>query len=313
MVFLCGNNGTGKTNILEAISLLNAPKGLRSVDVKDLGTYDNNTGEHKNWTVFYDLSGQPASIESSEGKKTIRLNQKITTQKQLQECVRVFWVAPENDRLFAGTPSDRRTFIHQLIELAHPEYVSIYSQYMHFIQERSQILRMPHPDSTWLDQLENNLANLATQIYAMRTAFIQTLNTWIKQLNHFDYHRFEMKDDSSEDLAAQMRQNRHYDQIRGGCKVGPHKSDLMGYHHDMSLHLCSNGQQCIGLFSVLLGLIKQHSQKQPVLFLIDEIFSHLDKIHQDLLIQELKTMPSVQTFITLPHNITFSEAQIIQL
>jgi DNA replication and repair protein RecF len=312
-VFLCGDNGTGKTNILEAISLLNVPKGLRSVDVKDLGRYDNDNNQHQDWTVFYDLAGSAASIESREGKKTIRLHQKTSSQKQLREYVRVFWVAPENDRLFAGTPSDRRNFIHQLIEISHPEYGTLYSQYMHYIQERSQILRMPHHDAVWLDRLESNIADLARQIYTARNDFIATLNGWIKQLNHFHYHRFEMHDESFDDLAAEIKNNRSYDQIRGGCKVGPHKSDLVGYRYDMPLHLCSNGQQCIGLFSILLGLVKQHSQTQPVLFLIDEIFSHLDKTHQNLLIQELKSMPSVQTFITLPHLAHFPEAQVILL
>mgnify|MGYP001579025891 FL=1 len=313
LIFLCGDNGIGKTNILEAISLLNVPKGFRSVDVKDLGLYDNDNQTHQDWTVFYDLAGSAASIESLENKKTIRLHQKPTTQKKLREYVRIFWVAPENDRLFAGTPSERRNFIHQLIELSNPEFGALYSQYTHYIQERSQILRMPHPDTAWLDRLEVNIADLAVQIYQVRNDFIVTLNEWIKQLKNFHYHRFEMKDELFEDLAVQMRANRSYDQIRGGCKVGPHKSDLIGYRHAMPLQLCSNGQQCVGLFSILLGLVKQHSQTQPVIFLIDEIFSHLDVAHQNLLLQELKVMPAVQTFITLPHVAAFPEAQVILL
>lgn len=293
--------------------MLNVPKGLRSVDVKDLGLYDNDNNQHQDWTVFYDLAGSAASIENREGKKTIRLHQKPTTQKKLRECVRIFWVAPENDRLFAGTPSERRNFIHQLIEISNPEFDTLYSQYTHYIQERSQILRMPQPNTSWLDQLEGNIADLAAQIYTIRSDFIVTLNEWIKQLNHFHYHRFEMQDELFENLAAQMRSNRSYDQMRGGCKVGPHKSDLAGYRHNMPLQLCSNGQQCIGLFSVLLGLVKQHSQTQAVIFLIDEIFSHLDKIHQDLLLKELKAMPAVQTFITLPYLAHAQEAQVVQL
>lgn len=283
------------------------------MDVKDLGLYDHDNQLHQNWTIFYDLAGSAASIESREGKKTIGLHQKPTTQKKLHECVQIFWVAPENDRLFSGTPSARRSFVHQLIELSNLEFGTLYSQYTHFIQERSQILRMPHPDNAWLDRLETNMADLAAQVYTIRNDFIVTLNEWIKQLNNFHYHRFEMKDELFDDLAAQIRANRSYDQIRGGCKVGPHKSDLVGYRHDMPLNLCSNGQQCIGLFSILLGLVKQHSQTQPVIFLIDEIFSHLDKVHQQLLLQELKTMHAVQTFITLPHLADSPEAQIIQL
>jgi len=313
LIFLCGNNGTGKTNILEAISLLNAPKGLRSTDVKDLGLYDNEKKQHADWTIFCDLSGQPASITNHESKKTIRLNQKIITQRQLNEHVGVFWIAPENDRLFSGTPSDRRAFINHLIELTDSEYGPIHSQYMHFIHERNQILHMPNPDSIWLDQLETKIVDLALKIYETRTAFITTLNTWIKQLDHFHYHHFEMEDGPYEDLADQIRSNRNHDQIRGGCRVGPHKSDLIGYRENMSLHLCSNGQQCIGLFSILLGLVKQYSQKKPILFLVDEVFSHLDKKHQDLLVQELKSIPSLQTFISLPHTTTFPGAQIIQL
>lgn len=289
------------------------PKGLRSVDTKDLGLYNNDSNQHQDWTVFYDLAGSSASIENREGKKTIRLHQKPTTQKKLHECVHVFWVAPENDRLFVGSPSGRRNFIHQLMELTNTEFETLYSQYMHFIQERSQILRMPRPDAIWLDRLESNIADLAAQIYKIRSDFIVTLNEWVKQLHHFSYHRFEMMDELFDDLATEIKNNRNADQIRGGCKVGPHKSDLVGYRYNMPLHLCSNGQQCIGLFSVLLGLIKQYSQTEPVLFLIDEIFSHLDKTHQNLLVEELKAMPSVQTFITLPHVITFPEAQVVEL
>lgn len=313
LVFICGNNGTGKTNILEAISLLSMPKGLRSVDVKDLGLYDSDRNLHQDWTIFYDLAGSAASIESKDGKKTIRLHQKPTAQKQLREYVQVFWVAPENDRLFSGTPSERRNFVHQLIEISNSEFGTVYSQYMHYIQERNQVLRVSQPDTTWLDKLEAHIVSLATQIYTIRTDFIATLNVWIKQLNHFPYHQFEMKDEQFDDLAAQMCANRSYDQIRGGCKIGPHKSDLIGYRYAMPLSLSSNGQQCIGLFAILLGLVKQHSQTQPVIFLIDEIFSHLDKTHQDLLLQELKDMPAVQTFITLPYLTKSSKAQIIQL
>ena len=281
--------------------------------MKDLGLYDNDTMQHHDWTVFYDLTFCTASIEHRDDKKTIRLNQKITTQKQLSQCISVFWVAPENDRLFAGSPSDRRNFIHQLIEISNPDYGKLYNQYMHFIHERSQILRMPHPDSAWLDQLEQNSATLALQIYSIRTTFMETLNAWIKKLNHFHYHTFTMNDDTHDDLTEQMRSNRSYDQLRGGSKVGPHKSDLVGHRYEMPLHLCSNGQQCVGLLSILLGLVKQHSQQHPVLFLMDEIFSHLDKAHQDLLLGELKAMISVQTFITLPTVATVPGAQTIQL
>lgn len=313
LVFLCGDNGTGKTNLLEAISLLNVPKGLRSVDVKDLGLYDNDNQSHQDWTIFYDLAGSAASIESKDGKKKIRLHQKPAFQKNLREYVRIFWVAPENDRLFAGTPSERRNFIHQLIEISNPEFETLYSQYTHCIQERSQILKMPHPDAAWLDRLETNMADLAEQVYTVRNDFVKNLNEWIKRLTFFHYHHFAMKDELFDDLAAQMHANRSYDQIRGGCKAGPHKSDLIGYRYAMPLQLCSNGQQCIGLFSVLLGLVKQHSQTQPVIFLIDEIFSHLDATHQNLLLQELKAMPAVQTFITLPHVANFPEAQVVEL
>ncbi len=308
-VFLCGPNGSGKTNVLEAISLLNLPKGIRSCEIEEFGQYKD--GKFQDWTVFYDLSGSTASIECRENQKTLRLHHKIVLQKQLLDFVHIFWVAPENDRLFAGSPSERRNFLHKLIVLTDHEFQEIYNQYTRLIQERNQILKMPKPDANWLDSLEIKIASFGEQIYTKRNAFLDMLNEWIQRLVYFSNHRFTMIDERPEDMVSELCKNRTYDQLRGGSKVGPHKSDLVGYRYDMPVHLCSNGQQCVALFAILLGIVKQYSQIHNVLFLIDEVFSHLDKENQKVLLDELSAMPTVQTFMTATEPLNYADVQYI--
>ena len=297
-VILTGSNGAGKTNILEAISLLTPGRGLRGASIDD---YQNMHTDNP-WAVSSactSMVGQ-ARIGTGRGetpkRRAIRINGDGVKQADLAEYMSCVWLTPQMDRLFNGGASSRRRFLDRLIlgfDKAHAGRISGYEK---ALRSRSHLLKDNCQDDTWLSSLEREISQRGIAIGATRLHMTHRLNQVISNgfdgLNGFPGAHIDIKGvvedwlknysaSESEDLFQNaLKQSRPLDAVSGGAHIGTHKTDIHVQHLDknMEASLCSTGEQKALLISIILGdlqLQKFETGHMPIL-LLDEIPAHLD-------------------------------------
>ncbi|WPX98131.1 DNA replication/repair protein RecF [Candidatus Fokinia crypta] len=192
---ILGKNGSGKTSILESISLLCSGRNLRGATYIEMlfnSTIHFGHSQIENeleinpdtWQVKCSFESQnkntlPNNIEIEYTKeqinKIITLNGKrIKNMSELKGLCSFIYLTPKNEMIFACNASERRSFFDRMVHGIFPSHASLLSQYNHHIKSRLQILKEPH-DVLWLDAVENSLANLAAQITLSRMHFIKLM------------------------------------------------------------------------------------------------------------------------------------------
>lgn len=306
-VVLTGANGAGKTNLMEAVSLLSPGRGLRRASLMDMHHKDasdgfsvfatlHNTGEE------YAIGTGTAGIDPSATLvRRARING--TTAKsidELSDLCRVIWVTPSMDGLFTGATSDRRRFMDRMVLAIDPIHGRRVSNYEKAMRNRNRLLDEAANQQTdaWLDAAEGQLASLGTAIVMARFELISLLTGLLnKSKNQLDktfptanlslqgelealaaegLNGFDLEDSFSKLL----RDTRYRDRAAGRTLVGPHRADLLVRHveKDIAAELCSTGEQK----ALLIGLLLAHAQltrsisKMAPFLLLDEVAAHLD-------------------------------------
>ena len=176
-VVLTGSNGAGKTNLLEAVSLLAPGRGLRRARTTDLDRKDGGA-----WSVAarVDYQGLVSEIgtgrqqEGGRDRRLVRINgQTASSQAALGDLVSVLWLTPAMDRLFVEGSSERRRFLDRLVLANDNAHIGRVTSYHKALKERGRLLRAGAADPAWLDVLEARAAGTAIAIAAARR---QTVN-----------------------------------------------------------------------------------------------------------------------------------------
>ncbi|MGE0239193.1 MAG: DNA replication/repair protein RecF [Parvibaculaceae bacterium] len=325
LVALTGPNGAGKTNLIEAISLFGAGRGLRGALFEDL----TRQGARRGWAIA-------AHVASPDGET--RLGSQWTpeaeaeTQSQTRHVVvdgvaqkspgilahhlRVIWLTPAMDRLFAGPASDRRRFLDRLVAANDPEHASRVLVFEKLMRERNLLLEEPRPDGAWLSGLEAQMAEAAAAIAAARLHAVQALQNHIKFLlkgSAFPASILGLQGDLEDRLKTMpavqaedeyrrlLAESRGPDKAAGRTLNGPHRSDLLVIHEpkSMAAALCSTGEQkalLIGLILAQAACVAEESGAAPVL-LLDEVAAHLDGKRRSGLFETLTAL-GAQSFMT---------------
>ena len=294
-VVLTGQNGAGKTNILEAISLLTPGRGIRRSSLGDFQNVQSSTP----WAISGHCNTMVGSSTLGTGKgelekrRAIRINGANGKQSDLSDYMSCVWLTPQMDRLFnEGAPS-RRRFLDRLILGFDVKHAGRISGYDKAIRSRSQLLKDGCQDTIWLASIEREIAERGIAIGASRLLICERLNqvicdgfegfpgalisingtieNWLK-----NYNAVETQDLFQNALA----QSRSLDALSGGAHIGTHKTDITVKHlgKNMEAYLCSTGEQKALLISIILGdlqLQKYETGHMPIL-LLDEIPAHLD-------------------------------------
>jgi DNA replication and repair protein RecF len=182
LVALTGPNGAGKTNLIEAISLLGAGRGLRGALFEDLARHGGNRG----WAIAAHVSspdgetqiGTQWTPEAEAQSQTRNVVIDGVPQKSpgiLAHHLRVIWLTPAMDRLFAGPASDRRRFLDRLVTTNDPEHASRVLVFEKLMRERNLLLEEMRPDAAWLSGLEAQMAEAAAAIAAARLHALEAL------------------------------------------------------------------------------------------------------------------------------------------
>jgi DNA replication and repair protein RecF len=323
LVVLTGPNGAGKTNLIEAISLLGAGRGLRGALFEDLA----RQGAHRGWAIAADISspegetrlGTQWTPETEGQSQTRHVVIDGVPQKSpgiLAHHLRVIWLTPAMDRLFAGPASDRRRFLDRLVTANDPEHASRVLVFEKLMRERNLLLEEPRPDQVWLSGLEAQMAEAAAAIAAARLHAVQALQNHIKFLlkgSAFPASILGLQGDLEDRLktvpAVQaedeyrklLAESRGLDKAAGRTLSGPHRSDLLVHHEpkSMAAALCSTGEQkalLIGLILAQAACVAEESGAAPVL-LLDEVAAHLDVNRRSGLFETLLAL-GAQSFMT---------------
>ena len=309
-----GKNGSGKTNILEGISLLSKGRGLRKDKFSNIIKKNCEKfiikSDFKSEGIIYNLIAETENINTRLKKKLTVNNDKSSDSLELiYDKTPFIYFLPETERLFQSSPSIRRNLIDQFIYTSHNKYNKLVNRYNKLLQERSKIL-INNNDDSWLNQLEKNISADGLKIYSLRgdqlNILINNLNIYLKE---FDLpfkidttliDKFYTSNIQNEDYEEKLKNNRKIDALVGGCAIGPHKSDYMfSVNNNSFVSQLSTGQQKTIILLMYLSQCKYLSEvkfKQPIL-LLDEVCSHLDDINRNVLLTLIETF-KLQIFMT---------------
>jgi DNA replication and repair protein RecF len=331
-VVLTGANGSGKTNILEAISFLSPGKGLRQIaKLEEADQRQNNTTYP--WTVAAQIEGSFGEQNIGTGRDATAIGNRrlvkvdgkqVSSQIELAGIFSVMWLTPQMDGLFLQSSSDRRRFLDRMVYNFNPEHASHVYSYEYSMRERAKLLQT-RPDPAWLSALESKMAERAIAIAAARMDALSFIQQAINAApTHFPKAVIRIEGavegwlaahnalDAEEILRKKLYEMRQHDAVSKRTQVGSHRSDMVVFHadHHMPASSCSTGEQKALLLSILLAEARakiQWKQAVPVL-LLDEVVAHLDENRRKALFDELRDM-GCQVFMTGTEKALFSPLQ----
>ena len=303
-VVLTGENGAGKTNILEAVSFLSPGRGMRRASYDIVG----QAGGGGSWTVFAKLSGATGEVsigtglqQTAHGVETTRKvhvnGAQAKTADVLLEHSRIVWLTPAMDGLFTGPKGDRRRFLDRLVLAIDPKHGRRVADFEKAMRARNKLLSEDTPDSQWLDATEVQLAELAIAVAFARHELVTLLSETIIANNDpaspFPDALVKLSgsletvvgdmpaSDLEQEYLGRLRSSRRLDAGAGRTLEGPHRSDLVVHHRPKSMPAsqCSTGEQkalLIGLLLAHVRLVGEMHGFAPIL-LLDEIAAHLDE------------------------------------
>lgn len=324
LVALTGANGAGKTNILEAISLLAPGRGLRGAPFGELA----RQGGPGSWAIAADIAtphgplsvgtGWSGQSEAGDGGgRLVVIDGEVQRGSgALGDHMRLLWLTPAQDRLFAGPASDRRRFLDRLVAAFDPEHGSRTLGFEKVMRERNLLLASARPDPHWLASLEAQMAEAAVAISAARLVGLEALQTHIKEAraeSSFPWAEVAVEGEiealTAHKPAVQvedeyrriLRDSRSLDRAAGRTLRGPHRSDLAVFHgpRAMPAGQCSTGEQkalLIGLVLAQARTVRSGAGVSPIL-LLDEVAAHLDRARRRSLLEALAALGS-QSWMT---------------
>jgi len=326
-VVLVGDNGVGKTNLLEALSFLVPGRGLRRARLDEVGLRAlSTTAPGLDWAVAATLDtpegrltvGTGLESPKSEGgllRRAVRIDGRpATSQTALGRHVAAVWLTPQLDRLFLDGSSERRRFLDRLVTALHPEHAGDVAAYENAQRQRARLLAEGNRDPHWFTALEDTMARHGVALATNRADTVHRLDAAARLgVGPFPRATLAMKGevdgwvatmaaiDAEDHLRARLAAVRLRDAEAGTTSVGPHRSDFTVWHLDLDLPAAegSTGQQKAMLVSIALAHARlvALSRGKPPLLLLDEIAAHLDAERREALFDEVVAL-GVQSWMT---------------
>ena len=306
-VLLSGDNGAGKTNVLEAVSLLTPGRGLRGASLSDMARGDGPGG----FGVAARLAGAvelaTGTLPAAPERRQVRVNGAAASVNSLSEWLSVLWLTPAMDRLFSDSAGNRRRFLDRLTLALEPGHASHAARYEAAMRARNKLLAEPEgADPAWLAALEAGMAEHGTALGEARRRTVAGLDKALAARPSDEFPRAALALDGWDggDLAAQLRASRGRDGAAGRTTIGPHRQDLLVTHVVKAQPAArgSTGEQK----ALLLGIVLAHADLDasrrgaaPVL-LLDEVAAHLDPVRRAALFARLEGRGQVWMTATEP-------------
>jgi DNA replication and repair protein RecF len=329
-VVLVGDNGAGKTNLLEALSFLAPGRGLRRARLDEVGRKAREEepapASGRTWAVAATLDTpdgrlaigtgiEPAKSEGGLPRRVVRIDGRpAASQTALGHHVAAVWLTPQLDRLFLDGASERRRFLDRLVTALHPEHAGDVAAYENAQRQRARLLGEGNRDPHWFTALEDIMARHGVALATNRADTVQRLDAAARLgVGPFPRAALAMAGevdgwiasmaaiDAEDRLRAELATSRLRDAEAGTTCVGPHRSDLAVRYLDFDMPAAegSTGQQKAILVSIALAHARlvSLSRGRPPLLLLDEIAAHLDGERRTALFDEVVAL-GVQSWMT---------------
>lgn len=296
---LVGENGAGKTNVLEAVSLFAPGRGLRRARLQDMPTQGGDGG----FAVSADLLIDDAAVRLGTGvspeqpsRRIVQINQAEAPAVRLAEWLSIGWLTPAMDRLFAEGAGSRRRFLDRLVLAFEPAHAANAARLEAALRERNRLLaETVEPDAAWLDAVEAQLAETGAKVSASRAAMATRLDATLAALPDSPFARPSLAYipggpmDESELIRA-LRDGRRRDRAAQRSLTGPHRDELAVTMagKDQPAAECSTGEQKAMLIAITLAHAGLLGSDRPRLLLLDEVAAHLDPLRREALFDRLR-------------------------
>jgi len=304
-VLLFGENGAGKTNLLEAVSMLAPGRGLRGAALSDMA---RRGGDHA-WAVaarLGDVDLGTGTAPAAPERRQVRVNGAAAAVNSLGEWLSVLWLTPAMDRLFTGSAGERRRFLDRLVLALEPGHAHHATRYDAAMRARNKLLAEDGWDEAWLASLELAMADHGAAIAEARQRTVALLDTRLGDAPEDEFPRAAIRLEGWEaaDLGAALGANRSRDAAAGRATEGPHRHELAVLHRakQMPAGQSSTGEQK----ALLLGLVLAHAELvterrgDPPILLLDEVAAHLDPKRRASLFARLEGRGQVWMTATEP-------------
>ncbi|WP_426009939.1 DNA replication/repair protein RecF [Caulobacter sp. DWR2-3-1b2] len=334
-VYLFGANGAGKTNLLEAISLLSPGKGLRSASLVEVGRRMPGEATGRAWAVAAEVQSPQTGLGDDEpvrlgagvemagaSRRIVRIDGETLPPGRLTDHIRPIWLTPAQDRLFLEAAGERRKFFDRLVFAGEPSHAAHANAYDKAQRERMRLLNDAAEggapaDTVWLAALEARLGQAGALMAAARARTLVALQAEIDGRGNRPFPRArlslsgaweQMALDGVESaeievrLATALAAARPRDGAAGRALTGPHRGDLAIIHADKDRPAaeCSTGEQKALILNLVLAqaarLSRAKDAPNPIL-LLDEVAAHLDLERRAALADELTAL-GLQAFLT---------------
>ena len=294
-VLLLGENGSGKTNLMEAVSLLAPGRGLRRAKAENL---PRQTTGRADWAVSAQVTsggetvtlGTGVRADSGGPRRVMRRDGETVSQAEVGRLFSVSWLTPRMDGIFIDSPGARRRFLDRLVIAFDPAHIGRTSRYEKTLRERTTLLSEGRGDEAWLSAIEASLAESAVAVTAARQSLISDLNAEAAE-GWFGFPGVALRLDGTleswlEECSALATEDRFIADARARRAAGdpglagPHASDMSACNSQsgLSASLASTGQQKALLIAVVLAHARLQARRlrRPPVLLLDDVVAHLD-------------------------------------
>ncbi len=338
IVLLYGNNGIGKTNLLEAISLFGKNGSLRQANNLEMLNKQETFWQETFWQVSLDFTYDFACdfyyqnlalhFEKNSNKKTWLINQQNQSnsrQSDLKNYLPNFiCLTPQLEQLFILGKTAKRDYLDKIVLDVNLQHQTYLNQYQKLLKERLLILQQKSSNNnTWLEVIEKKISELAITIAFTRQEAISFFNQSIATFHSFFPKVILQIEDETEQnthhlsglekekfYQQQLNNNRQLDSISGKTNFGIHKADFSAIFlaKNTLASYCSTGEQKLIMLAISLARAKisAYYKKQPTILLLDEVFSHLDNDYKKYLLTEIYDL-QIPAFFTATTNLMLPE------
>lgn len=295
-IIITGENGSGKTNILEAVSFLTPGRGMRSAKLSDIRRFtpavveNGYTPSNSSWAVSANVSKNGEYFEIGTAvenilredddenniynKRIVKIDgQKISSQGELGHFLSAIWLTPQMDRLFRGGSQPRRSFLDRLVYAFDNEHAKRTANFEHLYKQWYQLIKNSNgrADSAWLSGIEESMATTGVAIAAARREQIARLNRFIENEPDDVFPNVILKLEGTiekllDTMPAVDVEDFYMKQLAEGRKKilyndnvdGVNRTDFKVFYKkkNMPAELCSTGEQKSLLISIILAQTK---------------------------------------------------------